>query len=335
VFYRRIDRDRPTWLLDEAKILQIRGDNGQQLLALFDAGYKRGAVVSRCQEHGDGIRDFQVFCPKILARIGSFRGTLLDRGIPLHLEKARHLRQKRRSVLAKEAAPLKERLEAYALQNRARLEDLYRAEPDEGYWPRIFGRDEEIWGPLLIHARLISADIEKRAVAAAVRYSMQKADIAISEDRILALAQEALEVLRALRGEEFGPKDIVQELGEKESWGEYLAERKTDKARVTAIGTFFSQFRVASRRHTDTGSRYGRPDVISALERHMPRAATPAEGVSVSVVIPTDLKSTDCAADTSEGEASFSQSPDNKELITAADTMTPQPAGGVWIEEDL
>jgi hypothetical protein len=77
VLYRRVDRDRPTWLLDEAKILQIQGENTQQLLALFDAGYKRGAVVSRCEDHGDSIRDFQVYCPKVLARIGSFRGTLL------------------------------------------------------------------------------------------------------------------------------------------------------------------------------------------------------------------------------------------------------------------
>ena len=74
--YRRIDRDKPTWLLDEARAIHANRERGTELLALFDAGYKSGATVSRCEDHGKDIRDFAVFCPKVLARIGSFRGTL-------------------------------------------------------------------------------------------------------------------------------------------------------------------------------------------------------------------------------------------------------------------
>ena len=198
VLYRRIERDKPTWLLDEARILQSHGERAQELLALFDAGYKAGATVSRCEEHGEQLRDFSVYCPKVLARIGGFKGTLLDRGIVIHLEKARGLPQTRRKVLKKEAAPLKEALEAYALQYRTQLEHLYENEPDETYWPQLSGRESEIWGPLLTHARLAGPQIEKRALAVALGFSRGKAEIAIAEDRHLALAQEALEVLDAL-----------------------------------------------------------------------------------------------------------------------------------------
>jgi len=334
VLYRRVDRDRPTWLLDEAKILQIPGENTQQLLALFDAGYKRGAVVSRCEDHGDTIRDFQVFCPKVLARIGSFRGTLLDRGIPIHLEKARGLRQRRCRVLAKLAAPLKEKLEAYALQYREKLEDLYVAEPDDGYWPDISGREAEVWGPLLIHARLAGPRIEKRAVEVALRYSGQKTDLTISEDWILTRAQEALEVLRSRSDESFSPRDIVQQLSEKETWGAHLADRKNEKAQATAVGAFFSQFRI-ERRHTSSGTQYRRVEAIAALERHLPAvAAPPTEAVKVSANAPTDSESAGCSG-TSGEQTSLSQSTENTKVVASAETLTPRPQGGACIEEDI
>src|SRR2546422_11390327 len=79
-------------------------------LAIFDAGYKRGATVSRCTEHGEELRDFSVYCPKVLSRIGGFRGTLLDRGIVMHLEKA-----------VKQRAPKKTEKQTTGLQSPAQL----------------------------------------------------------------------------------------------------------------------------------------------------------------------------------------------------------------------
>lgn len=328
--YRRIDRDKPTWLLDEARTIHPNRERGAELFALFDAGYKRGATVSRCEDHGEGIRDFAVFCPKVLARIGSFRGTLLDRGIVIHLEKARGLRQRRRNVRMKEAAPLKEKLEAYALQYQEKLRRLYEDQPDEGYWAQISGREEEVWGPLLIHARLAGPEIERRAVEVALQFSRQKAKIAIAEDRVLALAREALEILRSLDCTVFFPKDLVQSLQEKETWGEHLADRKSDKARVTAIGTFFNQFQPASR-HTEAGTEYPRLEVIAALERHVPETSeTRIEGVKVSEATPSISKLDGYAADTPGGESSVevsvAQSYEREDVMARPDTLTPQSA---------
>ncbi|MGA3317166.1 MAG: DUF3854 domain-containing protein [Candidatus Korobacteraceae bacterium] len=332
VLYRRIERDKPTWLLDEARILQSHGERAQELLALFDAGYKAGATVSRCEEHGETLRDFSVYCPKVLARIGGFKGTLLDRGIVIHLEKARGLPQTRRKVLKKEAAPLKEALDAYALQYRAALENLYENEPDETYWPQLSGRESEIWGPLLTHARLAGPQVEMRALTVALEFSTGKAEIAVVEDHHLALAQEALEVLNMLEGEKFLSRELMEGLAGREAWGEHLAGLKSEKAKESAVGRFFRAFRLQSRKHTASGTGYSRLEAIEALCRHLPIADALPGSVTVSASHVTRTNPDGCGSDTSGKEVSSYQLSETKGAAIAVDTLTLQALG---IEEDL
>ena len=122
----------------------------------------------------------------------------------------------------------------------------------------------------------------------------------------------------------------MQSLQEKETWGEHLADRKSDKARVTAIGTFFNQFRPASR-HTEAGTEYPRLDVIAALERHVPETCeTPNGGVKVSGVTSSVSESDSYAADTSGGEpsvkVSVAQSSQREDVTAKPDTLTPESA---------
>ncbi len=333
VLFRRIDRDRPTWLLDEARVLQTRGDRGQEILALFDAGYKTGATVSRAEDHGKELRDFAVYCPKVLAKIGGFKGTLLDRGIVIHLEKALGLPQTRRKVLAKEAGPLKDVLEAYALQYRPTLEGFYKDEPDLTYWPALSGRESEIWDPLLMHARLAGPEIEKRALEVALRFSHGKAKIALVEDLNLGLAAEALEALEARGDDNFLPSALVADLLNREVWGEHLAERNSDKAKVSLIGKFFRRFRLQGD-HTVAGTRYSRLEAIGALRRHVP-GAQPPRSVNVSANETTLKESGDCAPDTCSqevsAEVSAAQTAEPIGVLVAPDTLTPQ----CVVEEDL
>jgi uncharacterized protein DUF3854 len=319
--YRKIDRDHPTWLLDEAALLQSKGDHIREMLAIFDAGYKAGATVSRCEDHGEGIRDFNVFCPKVLSRIGGFRGTLLDRGIVIHLEKSGKLPQTRRKILRKEAAPLRQALEAYALQYSAQLQQIYECEPEEGYWPEMSGREEEIWGPLLIHARLAGKEIEHRAVKIARHFSGRKAEIAIAEDGNLARTQETLEVLGQLGSDIFSPNDLMGALSAKETWGVDLADRKSDKARVSAVGKFISSFRLPSRKHTATGTHYNRLEAIEVLRRHTPTNPPTSDGVNLSPCDPIAIESISSVDDTSDAEVSSSQPAQTKEHTALTDTL--------------
>jgi hypothetical protein len=270
-FYRRIDRDHPTWLLDEAAILQTRGDRAVELLTLYDIGYKKGARVGRYDAEANELRDFDCFCPKALARIGGFKGTLLDRGIVIHLEKApKGWPHSRRKVINREAAPLQEGLEAYALQYRPRLEELYDKEPDEGYWPELSGREAEVLGPLLLHAKLAGPEVERRALSVALELSRKKVQIALSEDRNLSLAQELLEVLGEMECGTFSPGELVALLDPKEEWGEKLARAKTEKAKVCSVGGFLTRYRLNSRKRTKTGTAYDRIEALGVIGRQTP-----------------------------------------------------------------
>ncbi len=210
------------------------------------------------------------------------------------------------------------------------------AEPDDGYWPEISGREAEVWGPLLIHARLAGPAVERRAVEAALRFSGQKAELAVADDWDLARAKEALEVLGTLSDDSFSPRDILQQLSEKETWGTYLAERKTDKARMTSIGLFLRKFHIASEGHTDAGTSYNRLVAMAALERHMPEQPTRTAKAPATDPTASGFESPDTNADTSKTKVSNPQTLGTGGLSSAADTLTPQPEGETTvIEEDL
>src|SRR4029453_6499352 len=100
VLYRKIDMDRPPLLLDEADRSFADGENGKQdLLAILNAGYKRGATVDRCSgANRDKLESFQVFCPKAFAGIGKLPDTTADRCFPIRLERQARQRGRKRFI---------------------------------------------------------------------------------------------------------------------------------------------------------------------------------------------------------------------------------------------
>jgi Protein of unknown function (DUF3631)/Domain of unknown function (DUF3854) len=88
--YRRLDGGPRTVLLDEADAVFAKGaaPNHEDLRALFNAGYKRGATVDRCV--GDGasmtVAEFPVFAPVALAGIaGNMPPTITTRAVTIHM----------------------------------------------------------------------------------------------------------------------------------------------------------------------------------------------------------------------------------------------------------
>ena len=118
VLYRKIQCDCPTLLLDEADRSFEDGESGRQdLLAILNCGYKRGATVDRCGgANRDKLESFAVFCPKAFAGIGGLPDTTQDRCLPIRLE--RQLRGRRRRFLEPhveyEITPIRNRLAEWA-----------------------------------------------------------------------------------------------------------------------------------------------------------------------------------------------------------------------------
>ncbi|MDI3314489.1 MAG: DUF3631 domain-containing protein [Mycobacterium sp.] len=235
--YRRIHAggDRPpTVLQDEADAVWSRGATGQaeELRALYDNGYRRGATVDRCV--GDAknmdVREFRVFAPAALAGLeGKIPRTVTSRAIVMHMRRRladELLDDWRERDVDIEAWPLRARIEAWAA---ATLDTLAKARPVMPAGVR--DRRAEIWEALLAVADAAGADWPERARDACEHFECDS-----TEDR-LSFGTRLLRDVRAVFGERdrmFSVDIIAALTSDAESewldvWGKPLNERRLAK----------------------------------------------------------------------------------------------------------
>lgn len=167
--YRRIDSGgaRPVAVLqDEADAIWSRnaGAQAEDLRALYDNGYRRGATVDRCVGEGKNIvaREFNVFAPVALAGLaGRIPRTVITRAVVMHMRRRapdEHVDDFRERDADTEAAPLRERIEAWTDIHTEALGAARPAMP-EG----VRDRRAEVWEALLAVADRAGGDWPQRA----------------------------------------------------------------------------------------------------------------------------------------------------------------------------
>jgi Protein of unknown function (DUF3631) len=168
--FRKIERDRPTILLDEADALWgAKADGREGLRALLNAGYRRGATVPRVVGDGAGmtVADFPVYGPKALAGLaGKLPRTVASRSIPIRLQrraKGEQIQRFRARRAAAELHPLRLRVAAWVKLVMAELEAADPEIPEA-----LSDRQADCWEALLAIADAAGGDWPKRARAAAV-----------------------------------------------------------------------------------------------------------------------------------------------------------------------
>jgi hypothetical protein len=133
VAYRYIDAKEPTLLLDEVdQIFKDQNHNG--MVAILNAGHRAGARVPRAKDFGKGIEEFDCFCPKALAGIGTLPDTVADRSIYIRLERKPKTQKVERLVrrdVASGAARLRERLKLWAMKHGQKVGHARPAMPEE------------------------------------------------------------------------------------------------------------------------------------------------------------------------------------------------------------
>jgi hypothetical protein len=142
----------PTLFLDEVEIFRGRdkSETTQIILAVLNAGHRRGATIPRCEGPRQEVRHFPVYGPKLFAAIGRLPDTLMDRSIVIHMTRRTKAQQVARFRMARataEAKPIRE--------NAARFAQTYAAAVDEAY-NRVLDadldflgdRDADLWTPL-------------------------------------------------------------------------------------------------------------------------------------------------------------------------------------------
>jgi hypothetical protein len=278
--FRLIDQEHPTLCIDEAEALEARTDRAEALRAILNEGYKRGGRVPRCVGEEHEVQFFEVYSPKVFAAIGGLSGALLDRCLVIHMERAPR-GSKRKSVriraIARDSKLLVEGLEAYAVQYRDQVQKLYDAEPNEGYWPHVNDREAELWGPLLIHARLIGATAEEQLLKVVEQFTQVKAQIE-AQDPHTAKAIALLDALNELSGDTFSPADLVNKLSGTESWATTFAKAKggdeatRERTKAAAVGFALRRFRLRPRKKSSSGSSiYCLTEALSVIGSHVPQ----------------------------------------------------------------
>lgn len=138
----------PTILFDEVDtIWGSKAPGNEELRALLNSGYRRGASAGRCVVKGKEIvaEDFPTFAPVALAGLGSLPDTILTRSVIVRMRRrspTERVAPYRQRINGPEGERIRERLSRWA---RAVAESVEFPELPEG----IEDRDADVWEPLI------------------------------------------------------------------------------------------------------------------------------------------------------------------------------------------
>jgi hypothetical protein len=217
--FRVIDARAPTVLWDEIDaVFGPKARDREDLRAMLNAGYRRGATVDRCvgERSKLEVKPFSVFCPVALAGIGQLPGTVQDRSIVIRLRRRRTdepVEKLRRRRIEPEAAELRQHLAAAFEPLTEMLADC-----DPELPPGLPDRAEDVWEPLLAIADLAGGTFWPSAArAAATSLTLEERD---DED---SLTVRLLADIRGVLGqnEQVASEELCRRLAaiEESPWG--------------------------------------------------------------------------------------------------------------------
>ena len=136
VVFRNVHAMRPTMLLDETDAIfnPKTADRHEGLRAMLNAGHRKGTTVPRCLGGGERIMNFRVYCPKVLAGIGTLPDTVSDRAVPVRLQRKTRDEPADRFIyrdVTPAADALKDRIEAWVEVHEESLGEARPEMPEE------------------------------------------------------------------------------------------------------------------------------------------------------------------------------------------------------------
>jgi putative DNA primase/helicase len=213
--YRVIERRSPTILIDEADTFLKQN---QTLLGILNAGHVReSAYVTRVNDKApDGVQDYRVWCPKVLAMIGTLPPTLEDRSIVIRLSRRSPSEKIERLRLDadNELLQLREAAGSWAARDSHLITD-----PDPDIPVELNDRAADNWRRLLAIADLAGETWGLRTRSAAIALTGREHEEAVGDLLLLDIKQ-----IYAVGGNDrLRSKDIVSKLAEMEHrpWPEW------------------------------------------------------------------------------------------------------------------
>jgi hypothetical protein len=275
--FRVIEAKQPTILHDEIDaVFGPKARDREDLRAMLDAGYERGAAVQRCV--GDGSRQhvesFPVFTPVAMAGLGKLPETIEQRSIVARMKRrapGETVDKLRRRQVGPEADALRARLEAWASRH---LESLTAAEPEIP--EELDDRAGDVWEPLFAIADAAGGDWPTRARdAARALYGARRTEEATIGVRLLADIRDVFNTDAGLAS-----GDLADRLGTLEGspWAEWSGQHRDRPISAHGLAKLLARYDIKPRQHrvaTDTFRGYLRTDFEDAFARYV--ASSPDE----------------------------------------------------------
>lgn len=283
--FRTLQDRRVTLLFDEVDaIFQRRGtgDANEDLRALLNAGYRRGASIPRCVGPRHEVTQFPAFAAVALAGLGDMPDTIMSRSVIIRMRRrAPHefVESFRRRDHGPDGHEIREELAAWCADAVSRLADARPVLPQG-----ISDRPADVWESLLAIADEAGGDWPDRARAACLHL------VEAAKDRKQSLGVRLLSDLRIIFGDAIAlpTKTILSRLKAPEDnglepdapWGELGGVGLTDRR----LASLLKGYGVASRKVKIDGvalQGFRREDLADPFARYLPtpspKATEPAE----------------------------------------------------------
>lgn len=152
--YRKIEKERPTVLMDEVESLS--SESGDDLRLIAQAGYKRGGKVVRCVGKNFEPKDFEIYSPKAFASINVPNDIFESRCIPVIMRRTMNRKIANREIKTDDKFWGNYNVCCRGCIERVKdvVKEVYEKIEDD----KLTGRDWELWKPLLSIVKVISDD---------------------------------------------------------------------------------------------------------------------------------------------------------------------------------
>jgi hypothetical protein len=281
--YRRLVGEPRTILLDETDAVFAKGaaQNHEDLRALLNAGYKRGATVDRCVGDGSKMKvvEFPAFAPVALAGIvGNMPATITTRAVTIHMRRrapGEEIAEFIEEDAIGEAEPLRLNLATWVEDITADLTGARPAMP-----AGVIDRKAEVWRALLAIADATGGDWPQRARAACKHFVLG------ADPGELSLGVRLLADLRIIFGghDQLSTASILESLAalEEAPWGDMYGKPIDSRRLARMLGKYGAHPKVV--RIGDTTPRgYTREALTDLWRRYLPAVSATDETSATSL----------------------------------------------------
>ena len=249
-------------------------ESAQAVLAVLNAGHRKGATVPRCVGPEHEVRHFPVYGPKAFAAIGTLPDTLADRCIHITMQRRTPSQSIDRFLQGRakaDAEPIRESLAEWAETCKESVRQAYESMDDLKF---LSDRDADLWMPLFAVCTVAAPERLGELRRCAVVLSGVKAAGDVEDSLPLKLLADVQKVWRT-EADRMTTATLLQRLKEitESPWG-------ASELNANRLSAMLRPFEIASRQiriGNETAKGYLRTSLNEAFSRYLPQKGASPE----------------------------------------------------------